>query len=688
VESVFQDAFAALKARKFADAERLFRIFLAGQPKHIGALNLLTITLMSMERFAEAESYVARAVKLSGNSDASFRNYGIILRNLGKPERALEQFDRALKLNPKAAEAWNSRGTVFNDLGQYERAVADFDKAIALDPGLYDAFYNKGKSLVELFRYDEALAASDKALALKPSLAHAWVARGNILGRLKCFDEAAGAYEKVLALEPAAAEAWLGRGNILTELKRYDEALTSYGKALALKPDMAEAWNGRGHVLYGLTRYSEALSAYERALDLKPDLTGAWNGLGHLYIEQRRYDEAIVAYDKALLRDPDLVEAWNGRANVFFHLRRHGEALAAYDRALTLKPDLAEAWFGRGNVFFDLNRDAEALTCYDKAIAIDPSLADVYFNKSLVQLSLGEYRDGWELYEWRWKIRSFTSPNRNFVQQLWLGNRELAGKTILIHAEQGFGDTINFFRYLSLLNAHNCKIVFEAQKPLVPLFQDQRQRIQVVAAGDDLPKFDVHCPLLSLPLAFKTTLETIPASIPRLRAGEKRIVAWRKRLGPKTRPRIGLFWSGGNPNVEVDARRIPLEKLLPVITDAAEWHALQKELRDCDRESLRRAFSIVDHSRSLNDFADTAALIAEMDLVVSIDAAVAHLAGALGKPVWILLPFHADFRWLRDRDDSPWYPTTKLFRQTNDGEWGDVIRAISEQLKTVLAASR
>jgi protein O-GlcNAc transferase len=295
---------------------------------------------MSTERHAEAENVISKAVKLNQRSHASYNNYGLISKKLGKPQQALEQFSNALRLNSKLPETWNNRGTAFNDLKQWETAISDFDQAILLAPNYSDAFCNKGRSLTELKRYDEAFAAYDKALALKPDLAEAWLGRGNVLYDLKRYDEAFAAYDKALALKPDLAEAWVGRGHVLYDLKRYDEAFAAYDKALALKPDFAEAWLGRGNVLPHLKRYAEAFAAYDKALAFRPDLAEAWLGRGNVFNHLKRYDEGFAAYDKALAFKPDLAEVWLGRGNVSLRLGRYGEALAAYDEALALKPDI------------------------------------------------------------------------------------------------------------------------------------------------------------------------------------------------------------------------------------------------------------------------------------------------------------------------------------------------------------
>jgi hypothetical protein len=611
---VFNDAVAALNGGDLARAEKLFRRVVQANRSNVAALNLLVVVLMSLERFSEAEPFIARATSINQNSDVSFYNYGLISKRLNKPQQALEQFNRSLNLNPNVPETLNNRGTIFNDLKQYDLAVADFDRSISLNHRFGEAYVNKGKSLTLLKRYDEALTAYDKALSIKSGL----------------------------------AEAWLGRGNVFNELKRYDESFTAYDKALSIKSDLAEAWLGRGNVFNELKRYDEAFSAYDKALAIKPDLEGAWLGSGNVFADLKRYDEAF----------------------------------AAYDRALSIKPDLEGAWLGRGNVFFALNRDSEALKCLDKALDLKQDYAEARWNMALLKLSLGAYQEGWKLYEWRWRIRNFPSPSRNFSQPLWLNNSDINGKTLLIHAEQGLGDAIQFSRYLNFLANAGCKVIFEVPKPLVTLFKSQRWNCDVIAQGDDLPSFDMHCPLISLPLAFKTTIETIPSGVPYIYSSRSGALGQPKIIGESGKLKIGIVWSG-NPNLANDTRRsILLKTLLPIVSESFEWFAIQKDIRDFDRSQISKGHLIKDVSSLLNDFSDTAAVISELDLVISVDTSVAHLAGALGKSVWILLPFHPDFRWLRGRTDSPWYPTARLYRQTRDGDWTDVLERVLEDLKS------
>ena len=377
LEAIFQKAIKAMNSGKPLEAERLFKDVLKELPNNIAALNLVTIVLVSMERHAEAEAFISKAIKLNQSSDVSYYNYGLISKRLGKSEQALEQFNKAIHLNAQAPETWNNRGTVFNDLKQYENAIADFNQAISLAPNYSEAFCNKGKSLGFLKRYDEAFEAYDKALAIKPDLAEAWLGRGFVFTELKRYDEAFVAYDKALALKPDLAEAWLGRGNVFYELKRHDEAFAAYDKALAIKPDLQNAWLGRGNAFYELKRHDEALAAYGKALAIKPDLDNAWLGRGNVFTQLKRYDEAFAAYDKALALKPDLAEAWLGRGNAFYELKRYDEALAAYEKALAIKLDFAVAWLGRANIFIALRRHDDAFAAYDKALAFEPDLAGV-----------------------------------------------------------------------------------------------------------------------------------------------------------------------------------------------------------------------------------------------------------------------------------------------------------------------
>jgi len=339
-DEAFRRALGLLQAGNVVEAERSFKKLLRAQPRHVGALNLLSILMTQLGRLAEAEDYVRRALKENSKSDVTLYNYGIILKSLGRPAEAVEQFSRALAINPAVPETWNNRGIVFNDLKLFEEANADFDKALSINANYPDALANKANALARLKLYDQALGAYDKALTLDPALVQAWIGRGNVHYNLKQYNDALAAYDKARSIKSDVAEAWLGCGGVYAELKRYDEALAAYDRAVALKSDLDEAWLGLGNIFYNLKRYNEAALAYDKAVTLRPDFAEAWTGRGNVFYDLKRYDDAAAAYDKALALKPDVAEAWAGRGNISASLEQHDDAVRAYDRALAINPDL------------------------------------------------------------------------------------------------------------------------------------------------------------------------------------------------------------------------------------------------------------------------------------------------------------------------------------------------------------
>jgi Tfp pilus assembly protein PilF len=485
--------------------------------------------------------------------------------------------------------------------------------------------------------------------------------------------------DRALALRPDYAEALVSRGVTLHDQKRFDEALKSYDRALALRPDYAEALVNRGGSLHDLKQPGEALKSYDRALASEPDNVEALTNRGVALHDLKRYDEALASHERALAVRPGDAAALNNRGVTLHKLRRLDEALASYDHALALRPDYAEAFVNRGVTLHDLARYGEALVSHDRAIALRPDDADAHFFGSLSRLLTGDFDHGWIEYEWR-KGASTGISKRDFQQPLWLGEDDIAGKTILLHSEQGFGDTIQFCRYVPLVAARGARVLVEVEGPLRDLMMGLAGAARIIAKGSPLPDFDFQCSLLSLPLAFKTQLETIPSGASYLRASRQAPPHWDTRLGMERRPKIGLAWAGNAKHIRDRERSISLSSLLPLLDVDATFVSLQKEVRAPDTETLRENRNILQFGDELRDFSDTAALISQLDLVISVDTSVAHLAGALGKPVWVLLTRVPDWRWLLDRDDSPWYPTARLFRQGDTGEWNGVIARVCEAL--------
>jgi Tfp pilus assembly protein PilF len=458
------------------------------------------------------------------------------------------------------------------------------------------------------------------------------------------------------------------------------EELRYLSEALAVDSGSADAMSNLGLALHATGRYDEAISSYRNALRLTPDHPEVLYNLGNACLELGRVAEALSNYDDALAREPGHVGARVNRGNALLRLNQPAEALASYDDALAAMPGHPQILTNRGHALRRLDRPAEALADFAAALATAPEFPEAHFEAAMARLTLGDFTRGWKQYEWRWKTAAFARQRRQFQAPLWLGAQPVSGKSILLHAEQGFGDTIQFIRYALLLAGRGAKVTCEVQPELQPLLS-QLEDITVIAAGARLPAFDLHCPLLSLPLAFGTLPETIPAATPYIGAPAERVAYWRNRL-PPAGPRAGFVWSGSPSHKNDSNRSIALARLAPWFEDPAiGCFSLQSELRSTDAEVLRELPNLIHLGGALRDFADTAAVISLLDVVISVDTAVAHLAGALGKPVLILLPHAADFRWMRDRDDTPWYPTARLFRQPAFGDWDSVIARVRDQLR-------
>ena len=487
--------------------------------------------------------------------------------------------------------------------------------------------------------------------------------------------------DKAIKINPDHAAAHSNRGNVLLELKHPKEALLSFDRAIAIEPGYAQAHYNRGNALLELKRLEEALASYERAIAIQPDYAPAHSNRGNVLLELKRTEEALASHDRAIVIKPDYAPAHSNRGKALVELRRTEEALTSFDLAIAIKPDFVEAHSNRGHALLELKRPEEALASLDRAIAIEPDFRDGSWNKSLALLLVGRFEEGWALYESRWKRYELMGLVRSFAQPLWLGSENLVGKTILLHAEQGMGDTIQFCRYVPLVAQLGAAVILGVQRPLLELLKDLEGVSQIVTQGDALPAFDYHCPLMSLPLAFKTEIGTIPAVPQSITSDRYKVALWQSRLGQKTKPRVGLVWSGSTGHKKDRTRSLTLSQLLPYLPSHIDYVCLQKEVRDVDKDLLAQHSEIKYFGDALDDFTDTSALIESMDLVISVDTSVAHLAGTLRKPTWVLLPFSPDWRWLLDRDDSPWYPTVTLYRQEKINDWDGALERLKGDLE-------
>ncbi len=556
---------------------------------------------------------------------------------------AKELYERILEAQPDNYDALQLLGVLASETKNYEASVALIAKAIAINPGQATVHSNLGFALKALGRFAESVQSYLNAIQLKPDLADAHLHCGLAYMGLNQQVEAIASFDRVIALRAGDAQAYCNRGVALAKLGQFDEAIAAYQTAISFKPDFPEAYFNWGNALQSL----------------------------------RRHEMAIVAYDQAITIRADYADAYTNRGNVLKELDRHQEAIASYASSILCKPANAQAYLNQGVAYFECLEIEKALACYDTANQMQADYAEAHWNKALALLLSGDLENGFKLHEWRWRRSTFTSKRRDFKPPLWLGDEPLQGKTILLHAEQGLGDTIQFCRYCTAVQALGATVLLEVQAPLVGLLASLRGVSVLIRQGDPLPDFDFHCPLMSLPLAFKTRLDSIPAAARYLSCLSDKREVWNSKLGVSNTPRIGLAWSGSQQHKNDKNRSIELAELMDRLPHEYTYVSLQKEIRESEKLVLREC-NIAHFEGAIDDFSDTAALCELMDLVISVDTSVAHLAGALGKPVCLLLPYVPDWRWLLERKDSPWYPSIIVHRQNSTRKW-DIHSSLIEQ---------
>jgi tetratricopeptide (TPR) repeat protein len=680
IAAELQKALVLHQVGEFSKAEQIYRDILELDPDNFDARHLLGVAAHQQGKNVEALGLINEALKeIHSRKKASRRSS----KRVDKRRTNAQQIEIELE---RYAAAFNNRGVVLKELRRFDKSLASYDEAIALQPNYADAFNNRGVVLRELDRLEEAVTSYDNAISIKQDYTEALFNRGTAFADLKRYDEALASYDRALGLRPSYAEALFNRGYVLQELGRAKEALANYDQAIALRPDNAVAFYNRGTALQKLGRLEEALKSYEQAIVLKPGYAEALNNRGLVFRELNQIEEALANFNEAITQKPNYVKAINNQGTILQELGRFNEALAGYRAAIALEPANAETYYNQAVTFQALKRFDEAFASYEKALALKPNNPDVQLSEALCRLLVGDFDRAWEKHEWRWLSKQQQNARRNFTQPQWKGEQDIAGKVVLLHAEQGLGDTIQFCRYAPLLAERGATIALEVQNPLHELMSTLKGPVQIVPKGGQLPDFDLHCPLLSLPLAFRTRLETIPSTTPYLQAPTRAVQRWEPILGGRDRIRVGLCWAG-DPNFKGDlGRSIGLRALIPLLENSnVEFFSLQKDLRPGDAGILFNNPRISHLGDRVETFSDTAAIVSMMDLVISSDTSIVHLAGALGKPVWILLQFLPDWRWLLDLDDSPWYPTARLFRQDQSREWSKVIAQVSAALAELVA---
>jgi tetratricopeptide (TPR) repeat protein len=587
----------------------------------------------------------------------------VALHQRGELTAASRLYEEILSVQPRHADALHLLGVIAAVSGDAQRAVDLIGRALQIEPRSAAALNNRGAARRELGHGAAAIDDFDQAIALKQDY----------------------------------AEAHYNRANVLKDMGNQQAALEGYERALGWRPEYPEAWSNRGVVLADLRRWEEAVASYQRAAQLRPGFAEAHYNCGIALCELRRWGQALASFDRAILFDSKNAGAHASRAVALDALQRQAEALASCDHALALEPKRAVAHCNRANLLLAMHRVPEALESYDRAVTLDPDSASVRFNRAMGRLLAGDYLGGWADYEWRWRDTTswVIQQKRSYSEPRWLGEESLAGKTILVYSEQGYGDTLQFCRYVPLLAARGARVILEVPRPLFRLLESLNGVALLTVHGERSPPFDCHGPLMSLPFAFKTTLVDVPSGVPYLAPGKDQGRVWRERFGDKRtddRPlRVGLAWSGGHRPEQPELwavnerRNVPLAAFEAFGHPDIEFYSLQ--VGDRARGELAaltaarwRGPAVVDFTGQIEDFADTAALVAQLDLVISVDTSTVHLAGAMGTPVWILNRFDTCWRWMLDREDSPWYPTARIYRQRSPGAWPEVLDSVRGDL--------
>ena len=633
-------------------------------------------------------------MKNQGNLEIKLAK-AVALHQRGERDKARKIYEEILREDPKSFDANNLLGglLLLNEL--FEKALRHFDTALDINDLMANAWSNRSLALKGLGRFQDALNSVEKAIKLDPKFADSYYNKANILVKIGKLNEAVGALDIFTSLAPGHHLGFFVKGNLLRQLDKKAEAIVAYERAVTLQPKFSEALSNLGLCLAEIDELERALPCFDRAIEIAPDFTDCYLNKGVTLEKLGQYEEAIACYDKALQINSKYLQALQNKGVALEKIGKLEEAIATYNHAISIDQNYAPAYFNRGYAHERLQKIDESIADYEKAITLSPDREDIYWNRALMLLCKGDFKRGWDAYECRTRLKHASQfyDTENLKKFEWHGPQiSLEGKSILLRSEQGLGDTIQFCRYVKNLSNMGARVLLEVQPPLVNLLKNLEGLHYIIPKGSPLPQFDYYCNLMSLPLLLGTTIESIPNETPYIKADTKRVEAWKEKLGPTTSKRVGLVWSGGFRPDQPDLwplnkrRNIELVKLADFKTDGIEFHSLQKgELPEAELVVLYlRGWNgpdIKNHADDLNDFAETAALIENLDLVISVDTSTAHLAGALGKPVWLMNRFDTCWRWFLEREDSPWYPTFKLFRQPMPDDWGSVVTKVASELK-------
>jgi tetratricopeptide (TPR) repeat protein len=658
------------------------------EPRNAGAHINLGNILRVGGRFDEAEAHYLKALEIEPDNAGTHINLGGILCVRGRLDEATAHFMRALAIEPQNAGAHLNVGNVFQAQGKLAEATAHYEAALGIKPGNAGAHFNLGNLLQAQGKLDDSMTHYRKALNIEPDHAAAHINLGNLLQAQGKFYDAIEHYRKALPRDPGNAALYNNLGGaILGAHGDLNDAAACFERALALEPHYAEAHFNLGNVFRDQGKLDEALSCFERALALMPDRPDFHNQLGNALRDQGKLEPAAECCKRALALDPNYAEAHYNLGNVFGDQGKLDDALGCYERALTLKPDYADAYTNLIITLRDQGRIDDAMACCKRALSFRPDSADAHFSDAYFRLLTGDFVEGWRKYEWRWLIKD--AKPHGLTLPLWDG-KDLRGRTILLHCEQGLGDSIQCVRFARLVKEKGGAVLLACPALLAGLFKDVAGIDRSFPDGRNLPGYDVHAPLMSLPGLFETTLDTIPADVPYLQSDPARVGAWRNRLASYHGFRVGIAWRGRPTHPDDRRRSMTAAQFTEFLNiPGLAVVSLQQDGTAGEVETLGNIpGSFFNAGPFLEDFSDTASVMANLDLVIAVDTSVCHLAGALAAPVWTLIPFVPDWRWLLQREDSPWYPAMRLFRQPKAGDWQSVLERVREELAILTERKR
>lgn len=600
----------------------------------------------------------------------------LALQASGRLDEARSACRRILASAPATVDAWHLLAVVELQAGNVLAALAAMDRAIGLAPAMATLYATRARVHERAGGWPTALADCAEAVRLDPKLAEAWLTQARVCRKTGDTAQALVGFDRYLALRPGDARVWFNRGNALNALGRLAEAIDSYARSTALQPDFPDAAFNLGTALLADGQGEAAVRSFQQLLARHPGHVDGWVNLGNAWRSVAQDEAAAEAYRQALALMPGRADAHNNLASIALAAGRIDAALEHFDAALAREPGQVIFALGKASALKQQGRLDEALRCFDQAVAVAPQHVEAHTSRSLCLLLAGRLAEGFREYEWRWQAPDLADIRPDYRQPCWLGREDIRGKRLLVRWEQGFGDTIQFCRYVAQLNALGAQVILQLQAPLLPLMQGLRGQGVLLADHQPPPDFDYYVPMLSLPLALGTTLASIPAVDRYISPNAERLAIWRERLGKQNGLRIGLAWSGRPQHKNDSQRSLLLAEFINALPDGAEYFVLQKDVRSIDVPVLSQKTSIRNPAADFSDFADTAAVCELMDLVISVDTSIAHLAGALGRPLFLILPFIPDWRWLLGHNETPWYPSARLFRQDERRDWLPVLQKI------------